>query len=145
MRCRGTAVHSAVVAEARSWIGTPFRWQQSAKGQGCDCKGLVAGVAFTLDRPEARSVYALMTAEYRRRVDPALLTKGLGDLFDPATDMEPGDVLLMKVAGKAQHLGIYAGDGRMIHTYAKGPRRVIEVPLDPSWPVVGIFRWRAVQ
>lgn len=134
-------VHS-IVAEARGWIGTPFRWQQATKGQGCDCKGLVAGAALAIHRPEARSVYALMTAEYRRRVDPALLRRGLADLFDEVTDMTPGDVLLMQVAGKAQHLGIYSGEGRMIHTYARGPRCVMEVPLDPAWPVVGIFRWR---
>lgn len=143
MPCQGMPVHS-IVEEARSWIGTPFKWQQAAKGQGCDCKGLIAGVALALDRPEARSVYALMTAEYRRKVDETLLRRGLSELFDAAPTMEPGDVLLMRVAGKAQHLGIYVGGSRMIHTYAKGPRRVIEVPLDPAWPVVGIFRWRGV-
>ena len=135
-------VREDIVTEARAWIGTPFRWQQAAKGKGCDCKGLVAGVALACGRPEARSVYALMTAEYRRGVDEALLRQGLVDVLDPVAAMEPGDVLLMRVAGKAQHLGLYAGDGRMIHTYGKGPRCVMEVPLDPLWPVVGIFRWR---
>lgn len=142
MPCRGTAVHDAIVAEARRWIGTPFRWQQAAKGQGCDCKGLVAGIARAVGRPEGASVYALMTAQYRRAVDPALLQRGLDELFDRVDAMEPGDVLLMRVAGKAQHLGIYVGGGRMIHTYAKGPRQVMEVPLNPEWPIVAIYRWR---
>ena len=141
MQCRGTLVLE-IVAEARSWAGPPFKWQQAAKGQGCDCKGLVAGVARNVGRPEGASVYALMTTEYRRAVPADLLRKGLSDLLDEVTDMQPGDVLLMQVGGKAQHLGIYTGEGRMIHTYAKGPRRVIEVPLDPLWPVVAIFRWR---
>lgn len=144
MPCREMPVRDDVIAEARRWIGTPFRWQQAAKGKGCDCKGLISGVALALGRPEARSVYALMSAEYRRRVDPALLRRGLSELFDEVAEMEPGDVLLMRVADKPQHLGLYAGQGRMIHTYAKGPRRVIEVPLDPAWPVVGIFRWRDI-
>ncbi|WP_257556401.1 NlpC/P60 family protein [Sphingobium sp. CFD-2] len=134
----------AIVAEARQWIGTPFRWQQSAKGRGCDCKGLVAGVARACGRPEGNSIYALMSAEYRRGVDSHLLLRGLSDLFDRVDAMGPGDVLLMRVGDKAQHLGIYAGGSRMIHTYAKGPRRVIEVPLNPDWPVVGIFRWRDI-
>lgn len=135
-------VHSDIVAEARTWIGTPFKWQQAVKGQGCDCKGLIAGVARQVGRAEGESVYALMAAEYRRMVPVDLLRKGLCELMDEVNDLQPGDVLLMKVAGRAMHLGLYVGEGRMIHTYAKGPRCVIEVPLDPLWPVVGIFRWR---
>lgn len=34
----------ALVAEARSWIGTSYRHQASVKGVGCDCLGLVRGV-----------------------------------------------------------------------------------------------------
>ena len=34
----------AIVAEARSWIGTHYRHQQSLKGVGCDCLGLLRGV-----------------------------------------------------------------------------------------------------
>jgi len=135
-------VFDDIVAEARTWIGTPFRWQQSAKGQGCDCKGLIAGVARAIGRPEGSSIYAMMSAEYRRGVDPHLLMRGLSELFDRVETMEPGDVLLMQTGDKAQHLGIYVGGGRMIHTYGRGPRCVIEVPLIPNWPVVGIFRWR---
>jgi NlpC/P60 family putative phage cell wall peptidase len=33
-----------IVAETRSWIGTPYRHQASLKGVGCDCLGLVRGV-----------------------------------------------------------------------------------------------------
>ena len=35
---------SAIIAEARAWIGTPYRHQASLKGVGCDCLGLVRGV-----------------------------------------------------------------------------------------------------
>jgi len=35
---------AAIVAEARSWIGTRYRHQGSLKGVGCDCLGLVRGV-----------------------------------------------------------------------------------------------------
>ncbi|MFL5163197.1 MAG: peptidase P60, partial [Microvirga sp.] len=33
-----------ILAEARSWIGTPYRHQASLKGIGCDCLGLLRGV-----------------------------------------------------------------------------------------------------
>ena len=35
---------AAIVAEARGWIGTPYRHQASLKGVGADCIGLVRGV-----------------------------------------------------------------------------------------------------
>ena len=35
---------AAIVAEARTWIGTRYRHQGSLKGVGCDCLGLVRGV-----------------------------------------------------------------------------------------------------
>jgi len=35
---------SAVVAEARRWIGTPYVHQASSFQAGCDCLGLIRGV-----------------------------------------------------------------------------------------------------
>ena len=58
-------VRAAVLAEARSWLGTPYRHQASRKGVGCDCLGLVRGVWRTLDgtEPEAPGPYAADWAE----------------------------------------------------------------------------------
>lgn len=143
MRCRAMPAPD-VVREARAWIGTPFAWQQAVKGRGCDCKGLVAGVARELGRAEAASLYAGM-GQYRV-VDPRLLREGLAALFDRANAIAAGDVLLMIVAGKAQHLGIATGKDSVIHCYARGPRRVIEQPLrsvTAMWPIDSIWRWRA--
>jgi hypothetical protein len=33
------------IAQARTWIGTPFHHQGRLKGVGCDCLGLIVGVA----------------------------------------------------------------------------------------------------
>ncbi|MDD3181310.1 MAG: hypothetical protein PHD48_00665 [Alphaproteobacteria bacterium] len=33
------------VTEARAWLGTPFHYQASVKGAGCDCIGLIKGSA----------------------------------------------------------------------------------------------------
>ena len=38
------AQRAAVVAEARSWLGTPYHHQGALAGAGCDCLGLVRGV-----------------------------------------------------------------------------------------------------
>src|SRR5665213_1770116 len=56
---------SDIVAEARAWIGTPYRHQASLKGVGCDCLGLVRGVwrAVIGDEPQAAPAYSRDWAE----------------------------------------------------------------------------------
>lgn len=148
-----------VVAEARRWINTPFEPQQSCRGTGCDCKGLIVGVARALDLPAARSRFAAIV-DYQR-VDIALLRQGLEATFDLIAQRRPGqslgdanamtgDLLLVDLADahgrmKPQHLAIYAGNGRMIHTlYYPGLQLVREVPIGSAWwrRVDSIWRWR---
>lgn len=132
----------AIAAEAREWLGTPFLWQGRLKGVGCDCKGLVAGVAAACGRAEGASLEAL-AGDYGARVDSARLKAGLARLFDRVSGpLLPGDVLLLRSWGKAQHLALIGPEGStMIHTYSRGPGCVIEGAigfdqLDSAW------RWR---
>ena len=55
----------AIVAEATSWLGTPYRHQASLKGVGCDCLGLLRGVwrAFFDGEPETMPAYTPDWAE----------------------------------------------------------------------------------
>lgn len=124
-----------VAAEAKSWEGTPCRWQGSVKGAGCDCKGLVVGVARTLGLPEAESLYAAM-ADYRvGMVDVRLLKQGLSETLARVEDMQAGDVLLLFLAGVPQHLAILTDPpqpgrgGKMVHSWGLAGRRVVEVPF----------------
>jgi len=135
---------SDIVAAAREWIDTPFVWQASVKGVGADCRGLISGVARDLGLPEADSFYA-RTADYAK-VDPALLKAGLRAVFDPATVERPGDVLLLDIGGKPQHLAIYVGCGRMIHTYGNNLSRVIEVAMGRAWrdKIDSVWTWRGI-
>ena len=54
-----------IIAEAQSWLGTPYRHQGSLKGVGCDCLGLVRGVwrAVIGGEPEALPAYSPDWAE----------------------------------------------------------------------------------
>lgn len=56
-----------IVAEALTWLGTPYRHQASVKGVGCDCLGLVRGVwrAVYGSEPEAAPGYTPDWAEAR--------------------------------------------------------------------------------
>lgn len=141
-----------VAAEAREWLKTPFVWQQSCKGVGCDCKGLLWGVARELGFPEAESLYAKVS-DYSptRPVPSALLKEGMAAIFDPVEgELLPGDVLLLKVNGRngpTNHIAIISPDpARAIHAQAGGEKEWVKemrlaallkiCPLDSAW------RWR---
>lgn len=135
-----------VVAEARAWLGTPFHWQASLKGVGCDCKGLVAGVARELGLPEGDSLHAGL-ADYGRRVPVSLLQVGLAATLVRVAEPAPGDVLLLRMGGVPQHLGVHAGDA-LIHTYNGGPRQVIASRLSAAlraWPLASAWRFGSLD
>ena len=124
----------AVVAEARSWIGTPYRHQASLKGVGCDCLGLLRGVwrAVIGDEPELPPPYAPDWAE----------AHGAETLRDAArrhliaidvNAFAPGDVLLFRwrIHLPAKHCAIVTAPDRMVH--AHDGAAVAEVAVTPWW------------
>lgn len=136
-------IGEAIAAEAENWIGAPFKWQGCVR-DGCDCKGLVAGVATACGRSEGNSLSA-QANDYGPKVDTRRLLSGLSALFDRVGEIRPGDVLLVKVAGKAQHLAIAAPkDGqpsRAIQAWHTGPCKVLAGRL-PRDMIHSIWRWR---
>jgi NlpC/P60 family putative phage cell wall peptidase len=124
-----------IVAEARAWIGTPYRHQASLHGVGCDCLGLVRGVwraihgsepeatpAYTRDWAEASGFEALAEAARRHLVE----------LSDPHA-FTPGDVLLFRYAKPypAKHAAIATAPDLMVH--AHDGAAVAEVAIAPWW------------
>src|SRR2546422_11694159 len=88
---------SAIVAEARAWIGTPYRHQASLKGVGCDCLGLVRGVwrAVCGAEPEPVPAYSRDWAEATGR--EALALAGQRHFVEIAPqEFKAGDVLLFR-------------------------------------------------
>lgn len=137
-------IGEAIAAEAETWIGTPFKWQQRAKGIGCDCKGLIAGVATACGRPEGNSLEAL-AGDYRNRVDPLRLRRGLIRLFDRVAEPCAGDILLLRDQGIAQHLAIHAPQPtrpmRAIQAIHTKPKQVVATGI-PRDMVDSVWRWR---
>ncbi|MFZ5670881.1 MAG: NlpC/P60 family protein [Pseudomonadota bacterium] len=129
-----------IVAAARSWIGTPYRHQASAKGAGCDCLGLVRGVWRELagEEPEAAPPYRPDWAETGGR--ETLLEAARRRLVEvPAAAFRPGDVLLFRMSPEAcvKHCAIVSAveaadpEPRVIHAY--WGRAVVESWLGPWW------------
>ncbi|RDV06438.1 hypothetical protein DXH95_03150 [Sphingorhabdus pulchriflava] len=137
-----------VVDAAMAWVGTPFHAQASVRGVGCDCKGLIAGVARDLNRVEAES-WAAQLADYDiGRVPVGQLRLGLQELFDAVEgEAQAGDILLLRIGARLQHLAIHAGQGpqgpEMIHCWSRGVMQVIRCPIGQYWQVESAWRWRA--
>lgn len=132
-----------VAALAETFIDVPFRWQGAVRA-GVDCKGLIVAIARELGRPEADSLEALR-GDYGGKVPVRDLKGGLARLFDQVTDRKPGDVLLLRMGGLAQHLAICAptetNPDRIIEAMPTGPARV-----RPGRATLGridsIWRWK---
>jgi NlpC/P60 family putative phage cell wall peptidase len=125
---------SIIIAEARSWVGTPYRHQASLKGVGCDCLGLVRGVWRDVfgREPETPPPYTRDWAEANGRETLAEAAGRHMIATDPAA-MRPGDVILFAFAASipAKHCAILVEPGRMVHCIESHP--VAEVSLVPWW------------
>lgn len=134
----GSNVRAAVLAEARSWMATPYRHQASCKGSGCDCLGLLRGIWRALygAEPQAVPSYAADWAETGGR--ETLIEAGRRWLTEvPPARTLPGDVLVFRWrdGAAAKHVGILSAPmgahPKLIHAYERAG--VIESPLVPSW------------
>ena len=87
-----------ILAEARAWLGTPYRHQASVRGAGCDCLGLLRGVWRALygAEPEAMPPYTPDWDEVERR---EVLFRAAGRHLRevPVGAALPGDVLLFRM------------------------------------------------
>ena len=124
---------AAIVAEARRWLGTPYRHQASALGAGCDCLGLVRGVwrAVCGDEPEAPPPY---TPDWSDGGDELLRDAARRWFVEIApAAAAPADVLLFRMCAGApmKHAAILVAPDRIIHAY--WARAVVESRLTPFW------------
>lgn len=126
-----------VVAEARLWIGTPYRHQAAVRGAGTDCLGLLRGVWRAVIGPEPEAVPAYTADWAEPAAQEVLLEAGLRWLVPkPLGEVDPGDVLLfrMRDGSIAKHLGILGEAGlcpSFIHAYSG--HAVVESPLSAPW------------
>lgn len=125
------------LAEARSWIGTPYVHQGSTRGAGCDCLGLLRGVwrAVVGQEPEAIPAYSMDWSEPQG--DERLWAAGARHLVaKPLADEAAGDVVLfrMRRGAVAKHLGLQGGVGpRASFVHAYSGHGVVESPLSAPW------------
>jgi cell wall-associated NlpC family hydrolase len=100
-----TLTGARLVAQARVFLGLQYLWAGTS-GFGCDCSGLTHSVYRALGTTIARDA----DAQYAKGARIALRSSlRLGDL-----------VFFRNASGRIHHVGIYVGDGTMIHAPATG-------------------------
>jgi NlpC/P60 family putative phage cell wall peptidase len=131
---------AAIVAEARSWIGTPYRHQGSLKGAGCDCLGLIRGVYRVFYGPEKEPITPYSPNWAEETGQEALRDAARRHLveidaapFRVGAPLDAGDVILIRVRdrGIAKHAAIASGPDWIIHAYER--HAVAEDALPAAW------------
>lgn len=138
---------AAVVAEARRWIGTPYRHQASLIHVGCDCLGLVRGVWRALIGPEPEDAPPYSPDWAEARGEETLARAARRHFAAVETNaFRAGDVLLFRFRdfAPAKHLGIATSASHMVH--AHGGACVAEAPIG-LWrrKIVGAFAFPGVD
>lgn len=110
-------VTAKLLAEADSWIGTPYKAAGTDR-KGVDCSGLARSVfqtALSISLPRNSAAQAEWCSPVRK------------------SDLIAGDLVFFSSGSSKSvgHVGIYVGDGRMIHA---SPRQgVVMVSIDSYW------------
>ena len=125
---------TAIIAEARDWIGTPYRHQASLKGVGCDCLGLVRAVWRSLLGAEPRQAPPYSRDWAEASGEETLAQAARAHLIEIApSEFTPGDLLLFRYRERypAKHAAIVTTSSLMVH--AHDGAMVAEVAISPWW------------
>lgn len=130
-----------IIAEARTWVGTPFHHQGRLKGVGVDCAGVIVGVAHALGLSDYDR------HDYGREPYCGMLRSTLDEhMHRVQGDPLPGDVLLMAFDREEQHLAILTDQNTIIHAY-EHVGRCVEHRYADVWRARtrGVYRYKGVE
>jgi cell wall-associated NlpC family hydrolase len=117
----GGTAGERVIAAARQYLGVPYLWGGTDPAKGLDCSGFVQ-----------RSFRDIGVELPRVSADQARAGTPVASL----AEARPGDLMAFDYSSSRpgiDHIGIYVGDGKMIHTNRAGqPVRIEEIKGTPA-------------
>lgn len=129
---------AALIAEARSWIGTPWVPAGDCKGVGANCLGFLAGAAREIGLTELADAFEPYRG-FALPPEPRALLLGLRRHLQPLAPAQagPGDVLLFDLGEGLRHVALMSAPDTIIHAHrSKGA--VVEHRL--VWRPRGAYR-----
>ena len=120
------------------YIGIPYR-DPGSTGEGLHCYELVERVMSEVYHMEPPDAY--FTGHYKDSA-PVFMNKLLYWMAVPFKQRQPGDMLVLKIAGAPVHCGIIVNELLMLHTL-KGRDSCLESYLSANWTrrIYGVYRW----
>ena len=141
-----------IIAQARTWLGTPFHHQGRVKHVGVDCIGLIVCVIdeLGLSDENGQRLASYDSTGYSRTPDGFTLKSKLDSHLQPISieEIAPGDILLFRFNKNPQHVGFVTdrsdGDLSILHCYSTS-NYVVEHRLDDKWRklIVAAYRFKS--
>ena len=110
-----------VLRRAVALMGTPYRWGGTSPDSGFDCSGLVGYVfrtALGIELP---------------RVSREMATKADAQLIKDRDELQQGDLVFFGRKGRVNHVGIYVGEGRFVHSPSTGKDVRVDSLVSGYW------------
>ena len=106
----------SIIENSRSLLGIKYKWAGATPERGVDCSGLV------------QYVFAKLGIDLPHHA--ADLAKLGSSVAKDTSDMQPGDLLVFSrhKSKRISHVGIYVGDGMMVHA-SSNSKAVVETPI----------------
>lgn len=125
------------------YIGVPFLNNGRHLDRGCDCWGLVRLIwknEFGFTVPSHLGIYDVNDDPSMDKSIQAHWDEKEWVQIEPGLE-QPGDGVLMRLAGLPIHIGIVAGEGKMIHTFV-GANSALENYRSTRWEkrIAGFWR-----
>lgn len=116
--------------KALALLGTPYRWGGSTPEAGFDCSGLIGYVYRTELGVELPRISRDMAQ--------------VGELIRDRTDLQEGDLVFFSRRGRnVDHVGLYIGEGRFVHSPRTG-KNVEIATLDSGYWAQKFMKGRRV-
>lgn len=110
-----------IVAETLTWVDTPYHHHAALKGVGCDCIGLIRGVAMAVGLLSTAYEPEYYSPQWHLHQHQELLLErmaALGCVLRRPEVCLPGDVVLFEYAHVCSHAGILVSTAplRLVHS-----------------------------
>lgn len=111
----------SVLQRALALMGTPYRWGGTSPDSGFDCSGLVGYVfrtALGIELP---------------RVSREMAATADAEPIKSREELRQGDLVFFGLKGRVNHVGIYVGEGRFLHSPSRGKDVRVDSLITGYW------------